>query len=106
MAEVCASQIPNINSAQNERIRSFLLVLGHLRCFSGLSGLFSIILFKSDPIWSKDYVDFHDWDTFQGQIVAERFRTVSTDVRWFSDFISVQFITRDPLGDNTTSQVS
>ena len=106
MAEVCASQIPSINSAQNERIRSFLLVLRHLRCFSGLSGLFSIILFKSDPIWSKDYVDFHDWDTFQGQIVAERFRTVSTDVRWFSYFISVQFITREPLGDNTTSQVS
>ena len=74
--------------------------------FSHFPKVFPIILFKSEPIWSKDYVDFLHLDTFQDQIVTRRFRIVSTLVRWFSDFISVEFITREPVGDNLTSQAS
>ena len=91
--EVGASQNRSINCAQNMRIERFRWFRSTCGVVSGTPNCFSIIFFKSEPIWSKAYVDFLHLDTFQAQIVTRRFRIVSTVVRWFSDFISVEFIT-------------
>ena len=74
--EIRACQNLSRNPVRNGRIWSFMMFLRHFWRFFGHPKLFSIIFFKSEPIWSKSYVDFVHFDWFQALSIWERFQLV------------------------------
>ena len=102
--EVDASQNRSINCAQNMRNEHFRWFRSTYVVVSGTPNCFSIILFKSEPIWSKSYVDFHHFVSFRCLRICEAISCYKEVCSAAFLLIFVKLISKVVFDRNFTSQ--